>query len=102
MTNHKELPYRLHDMEDTTIVSGKPGEEVANCTNSFGDQDANARFIINACNSHYELMALVKRATDALSTWIVPDSGISDKEVLSQLLGIFDGPDYRDAMSKAA
>ena len=38
-------PWRLHDMERATIVAGKPGREVANCLNGFGDQDANARLI---------------------------------------------------------
>ena len=38
-------PWRLHDMERATIVAGRPGGEVANCLNGFGDQDANARMI---------------------------------------------------------
>jgi hypothetical protein len=50
-------PWRLHDMERATIVAGRPGGEVANCTNGFGDQDANAAFIIRACNAHEDMLA---------------------------------------------
>lgn len=35
-------------MERATIVAGRPGGEVANCLNGFGDQDANARLIAAA------------------------------------------------------
>lgn len=57
---HTPVPYRLHDMERATIVAGRPGGEVANCANGFGDQDANADFIILACNSHGDMLAALK------------------------------------------
>lgn len=46
------------------------------------------------------LRVLVTKATDVLSTYIVPDSGLSDDEALNQLLGIFDGPEYRAAFAR--
>jgi hypothetical protein len=52
---HTPTPWRMHDMEHATIVAGKPGGEVANCLNGFGDQDANAQFIIEAVNSYAEI-----------------------------------------------
>lgn len=51
-------PWRLHDMERATIVAGKPGGEVANCLNGFGDQDANARLIAAAPDMAAEIARL--------------------------------------------
>lgn len=58
---HTKGEWRLHDMEDFTIVSGKPhGKEVANTVNGFGDRKANARLIasspmlLSACEEAYE------------------------------------------------
>lgn len=41
-----ERQWRLHDMEVDTVVSGKPGREVATCNNSFGHQRRNAELIV--------------------------------------------------------
>ena len=35
-----------------------------------------------------------------LAVWIVPDSGISDKEVLNQLFERLDGPQAREALAE--
>jgi len=67
---HTPPPYRLHDMERATIVAGRPGGEVANCTNGFGNQDANANFIILACNSHSDMLEALRRAEEWLSGWM--------------------------------
>ena len=56
-------PWRMHDMERATIVAGRPGGEVANCCNGFGDQDANARLI--SCAP--DLLEALKLAMDALT-----------------------------------
>ena len=58
---HTPGPWRLHDMERATIVAGKPGGEVANCLNGFGNQDANARLITAAP----DLLAALKSAVKA-------------------------------------
>lgn len=54
---HTQGPVRFHDTEANTIVAGHPGEEVCNTLNGFGDQRANAEFIIRAWNSHDEMLA---------------------------------------------
>jgi hypothetical protein len=49
----------------------------------------------------YEAVLLRKVITDCqmlLATWIVPDSGKTDPAVLSELLGILDGPQARAAL----
>lgn len=37
-----------------------------------------------------KLFTTIKKAQDALAKWIVPNSGITDSEVLGELLGILD------------
>lgn len=58
--------WRLHDAERATIVAGKPGGEVANCCNGFGDQDANATHI--AAVNPADLTALLLDCKAALAT----------------------------------
>ena len=41
---------------------------------------------------------LIRNCQDDLATWIVPDSGISDHDVLNTLLGRLDGPEARAAI----
>ena len=48
-----------------------------------------------------ELEKLVQDCQNDLAAWIVPDSGISDHDVLSTLLGRLDGPQARAAIKKA-
>lgn len=48
-------------MERATVVAGRPGGEVANCLNGFGDRDANARLIASAPELLAALMALQKQ-----------------------------------------
>ena len=42
---------------------------------------------------------VITDAQDLLATYIVPDSGISEHEVVNQLLGLLDGPKTRAALS---
>lgn len=66
---HTPGPWRMHDMERATVVAGRPGGEVANCLNGFGDQDANARLISAApdlLTALQELYAMVKGECPAL------------------------------------
>ncbi len=46
--------------------------------------------------------ALVRDTQGALATYIVPDSGISDHEVIGQILGLLDGPRWREARDARA
>lgn len=45
------LPWRPHDMEDHTIVGDKPGREVCNFLNGFGDRDAHMELVLTAVNA---------------------------------------------------
>jgi hypothetical protein len=68
-------------------------------------REANAR-LISAAPEMYEggdeLNALVVKAQEFLARAIVPDSGIIDVEVVNEMLGIFDGPQQRQAQAKWA
>lgn len=46
-----------------------------------------------------EMRKLITDCQDDLATWIVPDSGISDHQVLNTLLGRLDGPQSRAALA---
>ncbi len=48
--------------------------------------------------------ALIVKAQSILAEYIVPDSGISDSEVIGSLLGLLDGPEQRitQSVTKAA
>lgn len=45
-----------------------------------------------------KLFEAVKQSQEALAKWIVPDSGISDADVLNELLGILDNHELVKAM----
>ncbi|HKZ39952.1 MAG TPA: hypothetical protein VJ044_03270 [Candidatus Hodarchaeales archaeon] len=45
-----------------------------------------------------KLFITVKKAQDALARWIVPDSGITDAQVIHELLGILDNGELVKAM----
>lgn len=45
------------------------------------------------------MRALVTDCQNDLSEWIVPDSGISDHDILNRLLGRLDGPQARAALA---
>lgn len=47
-----------------------------------------------------ELETLVESACEILAEYLPPDSGITEHEVVNQLLGVFDGPEYRAAFPK--
>lgn len=82
---HTPGPVRLHDMERATIVAGRPGDEIANCLNGFGDQDANAAFIVRAWNAHNEMLSVLQQLRRPIQYDINTGKGLfsdSDLEVL--------------------
>lgn len=71
MTEHTELPWSLPDYKNPYIVTNKNGVVVcaALLRNGKGcgiksqpEQEANAAFIVKACNNHYQLFAALRRA----------------------------------------
>ena len=46
------------------------------------------------------LEAALRESQEALARWIVPDSGISDKDVLNELLGILDNKELVRALKE--
>lgn len=67
-SNHTPGPWRLHDMERATVVAGKPGGEIANCLNGFGDQAANAHLIAAAP----ELLEALQWIADEIGDPVTP------------------------------
>ncbi len=71
-TKHTSLPWRLpnrSDDYDGACILDHAGYLVADCNIVWGDRElsqkecqANANFIITACNSHYELLAACEAA----------------------------------------
>jgi hypothetical protein len=68
---HTELPWR---QEGTVICSGQSGEEsdrvLALCSMDWGwslggEPEANAKFIVHACNLHEEMREALERLKDA-------------------------------------
>jgi hypothetical protein len=51
------------------------------------------RELAAAIEQRDKALVAIKAAQDLLSTWIVPDSQISDHQVLNDLLGILDNKD---------
>ena len=49
-----------------------------------------------------KMRALIVNCLNDLAEWIVPDSGISDHEILGRLLGRLDGPEARSALTAAS
>jgi len=49
--------------------------------------------VIAAIEQRDKALVAIKAAQDLLSTWIVPDSRISDHQVLNDLLGVLDNKD---------
>ena len=46
------------------------------------------------------MQAIILEAQEILAAYIVPDSGVSDHEVINQLLGLLDGARCRRALSR--
>lgn len=106
-------PWRLHQVERFTVVS-KAGESILHCDAKYRDDIENAANTA-LCMAAPDLLIgarnMEKALTDIqelLAEWIVPDSGISDHDVLSQILGITDHrhvlglqTECRDAIQRA-
>lgn len=61
------------------------------------EAEANAKLIAAApslLKATYHQKCLIEKAQLILTTYLVPD-GLSDREVISELLGLLDGPDQR-------
>ena len=54
MTEHTPVPWGAGEIASAHIVYGPDGYEIAKCTGR--NLDANARFIVTACNCHEKLL----------------------------------------------
>lgn len=107
-TKHTPTPWRVvsgtlikdelmpfdRDERDTSLIASTGGQAASD------KAQANAAFIVRACNSHEQLMALTRRAQAILAAYLPPD-GNSDHETLNALLELFDGPESRAALAAA-
>jgi len=107
-TQHTPTPWRVvsgtlikdelmpfdRDERDTALIASTGG------TAASDKAQANATFIVRACNSHEQLVALTRRAQEILAAYLPPD-GSSDHETLNALLELFDGPESRAALAAA-
>ncbi len=79
MTKHTPLPWTIDPTGDIGawhIGSREYGPVVDLCDPMKGDQEANARFIVRACNSYEELVEAAKRALEAMeSAWHELENG---------------------------
>lgn len=116
---HTEGPWRVgHNhsiVSDVPIEGGPTGGNEAHYYGGFLVAETvaprNRRIIAAApllLRSLFQSDALIREAQSILARYIVPDSGISDSDVVSQLLGLLDGPLQRsvqqqtlEAMQKA-
>ena len=48
-----------------------------------------------------ELNSIVERAQQVLTDYLPPNSGVTEREAISRLLDILDGPEQRRAQRKA-
>lgn len=66
MTEHTTLPYRINSRASTN-VEDMNGRSIASCAGyqkddqSFLENQANAEFIVQACNSHHNLLKACDR-----------------------------------------
>jgi hypothetical protein len=71
--------------------------ELAAAIASFSEERERAQRegerVIAAIEQRDKALVAIKAAQDLLSTWIVPDSRISDHQVLNDLLGVLDNKD---------
>ena len=45
------------------------------------------------------LNGLIKMAQNLLADYVIPNSGVTEAKLISVLLGVFDGPDQREAQA---
>lgn len=67
-------------------------EENTNLTAPENNSGADASYMVKADEITLDLIMhhTVKQCQNILAKWIVPDSGISDKDCLTDLLGVLD------------
>jgi hypothetical protein len=66
---HTNIPWRTHPHAHAHVISVSSGRSVANCggytsnikgEKAYEENEANADFVILACNAHYELLAALR------------------------------------------
>ena len=77
---------KMKDESDTTVLLDYTQAGGWNLLPDFAPTDA-------ALAQRDKALVAIKAAQDLLSTWIVPDSRISDHQVLNDLLGVLDNKD---------
>lgn len=68
---HTPLPWVVNEMDDTFIetTSGKGICEIpSNGCYDYSELDHNAKFIVRACNSHYDLVEALEMIVDYLDS----------------------------------
>lgn len=82
-----------------TLVKTPYGHGVLSCDGVSNSPSAGERALIAAAPNLDEALdaalALIRSAQDFLAKYIVPDSGISEHDCVNEMLGIFDGPEWR-------
>ncbi len=102
---HTLGPWDIDPTDEFVITADCDGLVIAQTDyhdRSVTEQRANARLIAAApqlLKAVKDADALIERAISILATYIVPDSGISDHEVICSLLECFDGPQQRDVQA---
>lgn len=107
-TQHTPTPWLPSQVTDAIIVNNNPGwGQSQEAFRHYGGYvvaesltEEDRAFVLRACNSHEQLVALTLRAQAILAAYLPPD-GSSDHETLNKLLELFDGPESRAALAAA-
>jgi len=104
-TQHTPPPYEvaghfIRTARGARAAGTLDGRFVAELDHRDPQHQANAAFIVRACNSHEPLVALVRRAQEILGAYLPPD-GSSGQEAITALLELLDGPESRAALAAA-
>lgn len=88
---HTPLPW-LVDQTDQRNIRTQKRDLVAACTVANSEPEANAEFIVRACNSHYELLGLCKKAREAFNHEKLQMSALFgvNYPIYDEILGQFD------------
>ncbi len=68
---HTELPWNFYEGAEYYLINSGNITRicVADIKREFANAEANAQFIVKACNSHYELLEALKKAKSILGIW---------------------------------